>query len=67
MLRAIEVVARQHEEGDILNEEQAAELLGMKVASLRNRRYDGTIPEQCYQKTVTGSFVYFKNKLLIRN
>jgi hypothetical protein len=63
LLRAIEKVAQAAEKGDVLSEADAAKLLGMQSVSLRNRRYDGTIPESCYSKTVAGSFVYYKSKL----
>jgi len=49
---------------DLISEDEAAKLLGMKKVSLRNRRYEGKIPADCYTVPKVGNVVYFKSKLL---
>lgn len=64
MLRAVEKLAADRTTDDTISEKEAAELLGMKVISLRNRTYDGTIAKECYTQPPCGRPVYFKSKLL---
>lgn len=49
---------------DIISEEDAAALLGIKVKTLREARYKGTVTADCYCVPKVGKPVYFKSKLL---
>jgi hypothetical protein len=52
------------EQGEVISEEEAAKLLGITEKSLRNRRYEGTIPNDAWQEMIVGQPTYFKNKLI---
>ena len=49
---------------DLISEEDAANLLGVKAKSLREARSRGRIPVDCYTVPKVGNVVYFKSKLL---
>lgn len=49
---------------DIISEEDAATLLGIKVKTLREARSKGKLTADCYCVPKVGKPVYFKSKLL---
>jgi len=49
---------------DIISEDEAARLLGVKPITISSARSRGAIPEDCYIKPKIGKPVYFKSKLL---
>lgn len=65
IIRGLQKLILNSDHADLISEEDAAKLLGMKKVSLQARRRDGTIPADSYVKTVTGGYVYHKSKLLI--
>lgn len=65
IIRGLQKLVLNSDYSDLISEEEAAKLLGMKKVSLQARRRDGTIPAGSYVKTVTGGYVYHRSKLLI--
>jgi hypothetical protein len=49
---------------DLVDEREAARLLGLSYRTLQNKIHLGKIPADCYTVTVTGRRLYFKNKIL---
>jgi excisionase family DNA binding protein len=48
----------------LLTEDQAADLLGIKNVTVRNMVYNGKIPADHYTTAVNGQRYYFRDKLL---